>query len=102
MSNSQLPLLIFDPQDVAKFEGEIVEEVKGYTAGVSYTSRSGSGIQQLSDFNSKYVIATQRTPSGMLSMISLSMSFLARHSCLERIRVHWFTVSRASLTASSI
>lgn len=76
MSNSQLPLLIFSPEEVANFKGEIVEEVKGYTAGVNYTSRAGSGIQQLSDFNEKFVVATQRLPSGKLGLVSLSKEWL--------------------------
>lgn len=71
MSNSQLPLLIFDPKDVESFEGEINTEVEGYMAGVKYTPRSGSGIQQLADFNEQYILATQRMPSGKLSLVSL-------------------------------
>ena len=72
MSNSQLPLLIFDPQDVEAYKGEITSEVEGYMAGVKYTPRSGSGIQQLADFNEKYILATQRMPNGKLDLVSLS------------------------------
>ena len=76
MSNSQLPLLIFDPADVEAYEGEINSEVEGYMAGVKYTPRSGSGIQQLDDFNEKYILATQRLPSGKLALVSLSKGWL--------------------------
>ena len=76
MSNSQLPLLIFDPKDVEAYRGEILEEVKGYLAGVKYTPSSGSGIQQLDDFNNKYILATQRMPSGSLDLISLPKEWL--------------------------
>lgn len=76
MSNSALPLLLFDPQDVAEFDGEITEEVEGYLAGVSYTPRSGTGVQHLSDFNEKYILSTQRLPSGKLALVSLSKDWL--------------------------
>lgn len=76
MSNSALPLLLFDPEDVAKYDGEITEEVKGYLAGVKYTPRSGSGVQQLANFNSKFILATQRLPNGKLVLTSLSKEWL--------------------------
>ncbi len=76
MSNSQLPLLIFDPADVESFEGEITTEVEGYIAGVKYTPRSGSGVQELEDFNDKFILATQRMPSGKLALVSLPKSWL--------------------------
>ena len=76
MSNSQLPLLIFDPKDVEAFQGEITEEVKGYMAGVKYTPRSGSGIQQLDDFNNKFILATQRMANGNMNLISLPKEWL--------------------------
>lgn len=76
MSNSALPLLLFDPEDVANYEGEITEEVEGYLAGVKYTPRSGTGVQQLADFNSKYILATQRLPNGKLVLTSLPKAWL--------------------------
>lgn len=76
MSNSQLPLLIFDPEDVNNYEGSITEEVQGYMGGVKYTPRSGSGVQQLDDLNEKFLIATQRMPSGKLALVSLSKEWL--------------------------
>ncbi|SNS92930.1 hypothetical protein SAMN05421640_1666 [Ekhidna lutea] len=76
MSNSALPLLLFDPQDVANYDGEITEEVQGYLAGVKYTPRSGNGVQQLADFNKKYILSTQRLPNGKLALTSLSKDWL--------------------------
>lgn len=76
MSNSALPLLLFDPEDVGNYEGEITEEVEGYLAGVKYTPRSGAGIQQLADFNTKFILATQRLPNGKLVLTSLSKEWL--------------------------
>lgn len=76
MSNSALPLLLFDPQDVADYEGEITTEVEGYLAGVKYTPRSGNGVQQLADFNSKYILSTQRLPNGKLALTSLPKEWL--------------------------
>ncbi len=76
MSNSQLPLLIFDPADVESYEGEITTEVEGYIAGVKYTPRSGSGVQELEDFNDKFILATQRMPSGKLALVSFPKAWL--------------------------
>ena len=76
MSNSALPLLLFDPQDVAEYDGEITEEVKGYLAGVKYTPRSGNGVQQLANFNAKYILSTQRLPNGKLALTSLPKEWL--------------------------
>ncbi|MEM8568117.1 MAG: hypothetical protein AAGF85_16770 [Bacteroidota bacterium] len=76
MSNSQLPLLIFNPEDVKNYQRGITEEVKGYTGGVKYTPRSGSGVQQLDNLNEKFLIATQRLPSGKLALVSMSKEWL--------------------------
>lgn len=76
MSNSALPLLLFDPNDVANYKGEITEEVQGYLSGVKYTPRSGNGVQQLADFNEKYILSTQRLPNGKLALTSLSKEWL--------------------------
>ncbi len=76
MSNSQLPLLVFDPEDVANFEGDIQTKVTSYLAGVRYTPKSGAGVQELEDFNDKYLLATQRMPGGQLALISLNKGWL--------------------------
>lgn len=74
MSNISLPLLIVDPEDIAQYEGEITSEVEGYLGGVGYTPRSGGGIQQLTDYNQNYILATQRQPNGKLALISINKS----------------------------
>ncbi|MBX2816485.1 MAG: hypothetical protein KTR24_10820, partial [Saprospiraceae bacterium] len=76
MSNSQLPLMIIDPDDIEGFEGSITEVVEGYMAGVNYTPRSGSGVQQLDDLNEKFLVATQRMPSGKLALVSFPKEWL--------------------------
>ena len=64
------------PKDVEAYEGAITEEVKSYMAGVKYTPRSGSGIQQLADYNEKHILATQRLPSGKLDLFSIPKDWL--------------------------
>ena len=64
-------LLIFDPMDIENYKGEITKEV-GYLEGVNYTPRSGMGIQQRTNYNSKFIFATQRQPNGILALISIS------------------------------
>ena len=71
IANSNLPLMIVDPQDVEDFEGSITEEVEGYVAGVSYEIRSGTGVQQLDNLNADHVVALQRLPGGTLDLVSL-------------------------------
>jgi hypothetical protein len=70
MANSMLPLLTFDPADIPK-QKAITEEVDGYLAGLQYTPRAGSGIQQLDGFNQDFVIALQRVPSGKLDLVPI-------------------------------
>lgn len=76
VSNSQLPLIVFDPQEVAKYEGEIVSETKTYTEGIPFTARSGSGVQQLANYSEKYILVTQRMPSGNLAMVTFPKSWM--------------------------
>lgn len=77
MSNSALPLLIFDPLDVASFEGEINTEVESYLSGVPYTPRSGAGIYHLADYDEKYIVYTQRMANGSLLLGSLPKNWLS-------------------------
>ena len=72
IANSNLPLMIVDPADVAAFEGSISELVKGYVAGVKYEIRSGVGVQQLDKLNDTNILALQRLPGGTLDLVSLS------------------------------
>ena len=71
ISNSNLPLMIIDPDDVAAFEGEIDTEVEGYTAGVEYEIRSGAGIQQLDLLDAERFVALQRLPGGTLDLVTM-------------------------------
>lgn len=76
MSNSQLPLLVFNPREVEAYDGEIKEKVEGYLEGVNYTPRAGSGIYHLANLNDAYVLATQRLANGQLVLNSLSKKWL--------------------------
>lgn len=74
IANSNLPLMIVDPADIAAFEGEITAEVGSYTAGVDYEIRSGSGIQQLDLLDDERFVALQRLPGGTLDLVTLSVA----------------------------
>ena len=71
IANSNLPLMIVDPDDVANFKGAMTEKPEGYTGGVTYEIRSGAGIQQLDKLNDKNLVALQRLPGGTMDLISL-------------------------------
>lgn len=75
MANNFLPLLIFDPMDVEAQEA-ITEKPDGYLEGVSYEPRSGSGIQQIDNFNDGFIVSLQRMPSGKLDLRSLRIPWL--------------------------
>ncbi|MEO1367463.1 MAG: hypothetical protein AAFX50_09820, partial [Acidobacteriota bacterium] len=72
IANSNLPLMIVDPDDIASFEGEITTEVEGYVAGVPYEIRSGAGVQQLDLLDEQRIVALQRLPGGTLDLVTLS------------------------------
>lgn len=78
MANSMLPLMTFDPKDVGSYRDFITKPVEGYTAGVSYTARSGAGVQQLDEYSDKFILAFQRMPNGNLDVVSLSLEWLAQ------------------------
>lgn len=71
IANSNLPLMIVDPADVAAFEGGITEEVEGYTAGVPYEIRSSNGVQQLDLLAEDWIVALQRLPGGTMDLVTL-------------------------------
>jgi hypothetical protein len=71
IANSNLPLMIVDPEAIEAFEGEILEKPDTYTAGLSYEARSGAGVQQLDLLSAEYFVALQRMPSGSLALVSL-------------------------------
>jgi hypothetical protein len=71
IANSNLPFMIVDPDDVADFQGSITTEVKGYTEGVTYEIRSGTGVQQMDRLNEGFILMLQRLPGGTLDMVSM-------------------------------
>jgi len=79
MANSMLPLMTYSPEEIASYNEKpgIERESPTYIEGVSYTPRAGSGIQQLDNFNDKFLLALQRMPGGKLDMVALSVERLA-------------------------
>lgn len=73
IANSNLPLMIVDPRDVEAFDGEITTEVPGYTGGVRFESRSGTGIQQLDNLGDGHVVVLQRLMGGRLDLSPMSV-----------------------------
>ncbi len=73
IANGNLPLMIVDPQDVEAFEGEITAKTPGYTAGVRFESRSGTGIQQLDNLGDAHVVVLQRLMGGRLDLSPMSV-----------------------------
>jgi hypothetical protein len=71
IANSNLPFMIVDPRDVEAFEGEITSEVPGYTGGVRFESRSGTGIQQLDNLDDEHVVVLKRLMGGRLDLVPL-------------------------------
>ncbi len=70
IANSNLPLMIVDPEDVKNYEGSITEEVESYLAGVPNEYRAGLGVQQVDIFNADYFVALQRMPGGQLDLLA--------------------------------
>ena len=75
MANSMLPLLVFDPDDAGTQE-EITTEVQGYIEGVAYEARSGTGIQQIDNFNDGFIVCLQRMPSGKMNLGGIRVQWL--------------------------
>ncbi len=69
IANSNLPLMIVDPKDIEAFDGAIVARPEGYTAGVRYEARPGSGIQQLDNLGESHVLVLRRLPGGRLDLV---------------------------------
>jgi hypothetical protein len=72
IANSNLPMMIVDPADIASFEGEINTEVQGYIGGVPYEIRSGTGVQQMDLLDENRIVVLQRLPGGTLDLVTLS------------------------------
>lgn len=77
MSNTSLPLLSFDPDDVARHPA-ITDRVPTYTYGVPYVARAGAGIQHIANYGETLVAMLQRTPSGRLDLTALPVFYLRR------------------------
>jgi hypothetical protein len=75
MANSMLPLLSFDPEDVARHPG-IAEEVPTYTYGVPYVPRAAAGVQQIDNYGDTLIAALQRAPNGQLELTALPVAWL--------------------------
>jgi hypothetical protein len=76
MSNTQLPLMTFNVADIESYKGSITEPVEGYVAGVNFQAKGSSGVQQIDDFNDKYIVATKRTAAGKLELAALPKIWL--------------------------
>ncbi len=73
IANSNLPLIVVDTEDIAAFDGEIIERPEAYSAGVEHIKRSGTGIQQLDLLSNTHLVTLQRTPSGSLDLGALPL-----------------------------
>lgn len=71
IANSNMPFMIVDPKKVEAYKGSITTEVEGYTAGVEYEIRSGSGILQMDRLNGEYIVALHRQAGGKVDLVSL-------------------------------
>jgi hypothetical protein len=74
IANSNLPLMIVDPKDVEAYEGSIQAEVDGYTAGVKFQQRSGTGIQQMDNMGDEHVLMLHRLSGGQLDLTPRSIA----------------------------
>ena len=75
IANSNLPLMIVDPADVAAFDGAIDSKVEGYVAGVPYEIRSGAGVQQLDTLGDDRLVMLYRLPGGTLDLSTVPVRY---------------------------
>ncbi|CAM2006003.1 hypothetical protein [Acanthopleuribacter pedis] len=75
LSNSNRTIMIFDPADIAAQKEGITTEVD-HKAGVPYKDLSGVQVQQLADFNEKFVVLMQRLPGGKLGLYCYNKDWL--------------------------
>ena len=68
IANSNLPFMIVKPEDIEQYKGSITDEVEGYTAGVPYEIRSGSGVVQIDNLNEEFIMSLRRLPGGTMDM----------------------------------
>ena len=75
MSNSMLPLLTFDPDELTRHPA-ITSKVPTYTYGVPYTARAGAGIQHIDNYGETLIAMLQRAPNGRLDLTAMSVDWL--------------------------
>lgn len=75
MSNSMLPLLSFDPDELTRHPG-ITSPVPTYTYGVPYTPMAGAGIQHIDNYGETLVAMLQRAPNGRLDLTAMPVTHL--------------------------
>jgi hypothetical protein len=73
IANSNLPFMIVDPKDVEAYAGEISARLPGYTGGVRFESRSGTGVQQLDNLGDAHVVVLRRLMGGRLDLVPMSV-----------------------------
>jgi len=71
IANSNMPFMIVDPKKIEAFKGSITSAVEGYTAGVEYEIRSGTGILQMDRLNGEFIVALHRQAGGRVDLVSL-------------------------------
>jgi hypothetical protein len=76
MSNTQMPLMTFKKSEIESIKTGLntVEDI--YSLGLKHQDLPRGGIQQIDDFNEKFIIATKRLGGGKLSLVSLKKSWL--------------------------
>lgn len=75
MSNSMLPLLSFDPDELTRHPA-ITSQVPTYTYGVPYTPMAGAGIQHIDNYGETLVAMLQRAPNGRLDLTAMPVTRL--------------------------
>lgn len=73
IANSNLPFIVLSTDDIAKFDGEIIERESGYSWGVKHLKRSGTGIQQLDVQGNEHLITLVRKPNGSLDLENIPL-----------------------------
>lgn len=76
MSNTQMPLMTFNVKDIESIKKSLSTADDVYNLGLKYEAMPRGGIQQIDDFNDKYVISTKRMGGGSLSLWALKKSWL--------------------------
>lgn len=76
ISHNQLPLMTIKAKDIASQTTQLITQDQIYSLGLNYTALPRGGIQQMDDFNDKFILATKRMAGGKLSLISLKKSWL--------------------------